>query len=130
MAKTSHFLGQDIKQKNNNSMENVQDALGALVLMSGLVVIVYIIARYTYLVKKAMIENGLEIPTKSKRLMFIDMGCILGGIGLGLLVSSMFSVMDLDENTTDLLVWGTILIFGAVGMVLAQFLRNKFGDQG
>ncbi|UBZ15167.1 hypothetical protein LDL77_05480 [Flagellimonas marinaquae] len=111
-------------------MENVQDALGALVLMSGLVVIVYIIARYTYLVKKAMIENGLAIPTKSKRLMFIDMGCILGGIGLGLLVSSMFSVMDLDENTTDLLVWGTILIFGAVGMVLAQFLRNKFGDQG
>ncbi|MBO0355239.1 hypothetical protein J0656_14540 [Muricauda ruestringensis] len=111
-------------------MENVQDAIGALVLMSGLVVIVYIIARYTYLVKKAMIENGLAIPAKSKRLMFIDIGCIMGGIGLGLLVSSMFSAMDLDENTTDLLVWGTILIFGAIGMVLAHFLRNKFGDQG
>ncbi len=55
-------------------MENVQDAIGALVLMSGLVVIVYIIARYTYLVKKAMIENGLAIPAKSKRLMFIDIG--------------------------------------------------------
>lgn len=46
------------------------------------------------------------------------------------MVSSVFSAMDLDENTTDLLVWGTILIFGAVGMILAHFLRNKFGDQG
>ncbi|WP_424989177.1 hypothetical protein [Flagellimonas sp.] len=110
-------------------MEDFQDAIGAVVLMSGLVVVTYIIARYTYLVKKAMIENGLASPTKSKQIMFIDFGCILGGIGLGLMVSSVFSAMDLDENTTDLLVWGTILIFGAVGMILAHFLRNKFGDQ-
>ncbi|MBW8201192.1 hypothetical protein [Flagellimonas abyssi] len=111
-------------------MENFQDAIGAVVLMSGLVVVTYIIARYTYLVKKAMIENGLASPEKSKRIMFIDFGCILGGIGLGLMVSSVFSAMEMDENTTDLLVWGTILIFGAVGMVLAHFLRNKFGGQG
>ena len=111
-------------------MEDFQDAIGAVALMSGLVVVVYIIARYTYLVKKAMIEKGLASPTKSTRIMFIDFGCILGGIGLGLIVSSIFSVMDLVENTTDLLVWGTILIFGAVGMVLAHFLRNKFGGQG
>lgn len=111
-------------------MEDFQDAIGALVLMSGLVTVAYIIARYTYLVKKAMIENGLASPTKSKRIMFIDFGCILGGIGLGLMVSSIFSAMDLDENTTDLLAWGTILIFGAAGMILAHFLRNKFDDQG
>lgn len=110
-------------------MENYQDAIGAIVLMSGLVVVAYIIARYTYLVKKAMIENGLTSPTKSKKLMLIDFGCILGGLGLGLIVSSIYSAMKLDENTTDLLVWGTILIFGAMGMVLAHFLRSKFGDQ-
>lgn len=111
-------------------MQNYQDAMGAVALMTGLVIIIYIIARYTYLIRKAMIDNGLATPTKTKRLLYIDLGSIVGGIGVGLMVSSIFSVLDLEENTTDLLVWGTILIFGAIGLILAHFLRSKFGDQG
>jgi flagellar biosynthesis protein FliQ len=110
-------------------MENFQEAIGALVLMSGVVIIIYIIARYTYLVKKAMIENGHVSPSKSSKLIFIDYGCIVGGIGVGLIISSIFTLTDMKEDTMDLLVWGTILIFGALGLILAQFLRSKLGDQ-
>ncbi len=109
-------------------MEDFQDAIGAIVLMAGLVVVIYIIARYTYLVKKAMIESGHVPSHQTKKMVYIDLGCIVGGLGFGLLFSSIFSAMGLDENTTDLLVWGTILIFGALGMVLAHILRRKFGD--
>jgi len=110
-------------------MENYQEALGALFLMSGIVVIVFIIAKYTYLIKKAMIEKGLATPTNSKKAQYIDIGCIVGGLGFGLMVSTIFTSMELSEDTTDLLVWGTILICGAIGLVIAHFLRNKFGNK-
>jgi len=110
-------------------MENYQEALGALFLMSGVVIVVFIIAKYTYLIKKAMIEKGLATPTNSKKAQYIDIGCIVGGLGVGLMVSTIFTTMNLSEDSTDLLVWGTILICGAIGLVVAHFLRNKFGDK-
>jgi hypothetical protein len=33
--------------------------------------------------------------------------------------------MDLLEDTMDLLVWGTILIFGAAGLIVAHFIRKR-----
>ncbi len=109
-------------------MENYQDALGAIVLMIGVVVVVFIIAKYTYLTKKAMIEKGLVSPINSRKLQHIDVGCILGGLGIGLMVSTIFTSMELSEDTTDLFVWGTILLFGAIGLLVAHFLRRKFGS--
>ncbi len=110
-------------------MENYQEALGAIVLMAGVVVVVFIIAKYTYLVKKAMIEKGLVSQTKAAKTLYLDIGCIIGGLGVGLLVSTVFTSMELSEDTTDLLVWGTILICGAIGLMVAHFLRRKFGNQ-
>ncbi|MGS2760635.1 hypothetical protein [Sinomicrobium sp. M5D2P9] len=107
-------------------MENYQDALGALILMTGIVVVVFIIAKYTYLTKKAMIQKGLASPATSGKLQYIDLGCVIGGLGGGLMVSTIFTTMELSEDTTDLLVWGTILICGAIGLVAAHFLRRKF----
>ena len=109
-------------------MENYQDALGALLLMSGIVVVVYIIARYTYLTKKAMIEKGLLSRSDSKKAQYLDIGCIVGGLGVGLMISTIFTTMELSEDSTDLLVWGTILICGGIGLVVAHFLRRKFGS--
>ncbi len=110
-------------------MENYQDALAAMVLMAGIVVVVFIIAKYTYLVKKAMIEKGLASQANSRKLQYIDLGCIIGSVGVGLVVSTVFTTMELSENTTDLFVWGTILICGAMGLLVAHFLRRKFGDK-
>ena len=113
-------------------MENYQEALGALFLMTGVVIVVFIIAKYTYLIKKAMIEKGLATSSNSKRMQYIDIGCIVGGLGVGLMISTIFTTMELSEDSTDLLVWGTILICGAIGLVVAHFLRiptvSSFAD--
>ena len=46
-------------------MEQIQEALGSLFLMAGVVTVVYIIAHYSYLIKKAMIAKGLTNPNTS-----------------------------------------------------------------
>lgn len=107
-------------------MENYQDALAAAVLMVALVVVVFIIAKYTYLIKKAMIEKGITAPANSKKMQYVDIGCILGGLGIGLMISTIYTTMELSEDSTDLLVWGTVLICGAIGLLVAHFLRRKF----
>ena len=106
-------------------MEDIQEALGALFLMAGVVTIVYIIARYSYLIKKAMIEKGLANPQSTQKMHYLDMGCIVLSLGLGLMVSTLFTTMDLTEDTADLLIWGTILVFGAMGLLVAHWLRKR-----
>ncbi|WP_130736272.1 hypothetical protein [Flavobacterium sp. J27] len=110
-------------------MENIQDALGALFLITGIVLIVFIIVRYTYLLKKTLIEKGLQPFQSSSRIQYVDIGCILIGLGLGLIVSTIFTTMDLTEETADLLIWGTILIFGALGLFMAHWFRKKEGER-
>ena len=75
--------------------------------------------------KKAMIEKGLIIPENSKKMLYQDIGCIVLSLGIGLIVSTFFTTMDLSEDTTDLLVWGTILIFGSIGLLVAHWLRIR-----
>jgi hypothetical protein len=51
-------------------MENYQDALGAFVFVAGFVIVVFIIAKYTYLIKKSMIEKGIvSSKTRNKLLL-------------------------------------------------------------
>lgn len=109
-------------------MEKYQDILSALFLMTSLVIIVFIITKHTYLIKKAMIEKDLVKPTNSKKAQYVDIACIVGGLGIGLMFSSIFTEMKISESTTDLLVWGTILICGAAGLLFAHYLRRKFGS--
>ncbi|WP_422082126.1 hypothetical protein [Ulvibacterium sp.] len=109
-------------------MEHLNETLGGLVIVIGAVLIVLIVARYTYLVKKAMIEKGLTFERKDYGPKYLDMGCIVSGIGLGLLASSIFTYMDLEEDTMDLLIWGTILIFGAMGLIAAHFIGKRLGQ--
>ena len=56
---------------------------------------------------------------------YLDIGCILLSLGVGLMVSTIFTTMELTEDTADLLIWGTILIFGAIGLLVAHWLRKK-----
>ena len=109
-------------------MENYQEAIGAFILMGGIVTVIFIIARYTYLIKKSMIEKGFTSPSSSSKAKYLDIGCIVGGLGLGLIISTTYTTMELSEDSTDLLVWGTILICGALGLIAAHFLRRKFGS--
>jgi hypothetical protein len=107
-------------------MENYQDTLAQLILMTGVVLLVFIIAKYTYLVKKAVIEKGLTPKTNSGKIHYIDIACIMGSLGVGLMISTIYSSMNLTGDTLDMLIWGTIFIFGAIGLFAAHILRRKF----
>ncbi len=97
-------------------------------LLTGIVSIVFIIARYTYLIKKAMIDRGITSSPSKGKSSYLDIGSIVLGLGIGLIVSSIFTTMNLSEDTMDMLVWGTILIFGSFGLVVAHFIRRKLGS--
>ena len=106
-------------------MKDLNEFLGFCIIIIAILLIVFIIARYTYLVKKMMIEKGVYLEQKVNKFKYLDIGCIVFGLGLGLFVSSIFTTMDLLEDTMDLLVWGTILVFGAAGLIVAHFIRKK-----
>jgi hypothetical protein len=106
-------------------MENLAEALAIGGLLCGFVLIVFIIAKYTYLIKKAMIEKGLTTSHPNIKLKYLDIGCIIIGLGVGLMVSSIFTRIEISEDTMDLLVWGTILIFGGFSLIIAHFIRRK-----
>lgn len=109
-------------------MESTQDIVMGLGMVTGVVVIVFIIAKYTYLVKKAMIDRGITSEPAKRTSNYLDIASIVLGLGVGLIVSSIFTTMNLPEDTMDLLVWGTILIFGSLGLVVAHFTRRKLGS--
>ncbi|RZN84651.1 MAG: hypothetical protein EVB11_00955 [Winogradskyella sp.] len=109
-------------------MKDYNEAIAFSVIVLGLLSVVFIIARYTYLIKKEMINKGIYLENREAKYKYLDIGCIVFGLGIGLLVSSIFASMSLTEDTTDLLVWGTILIFGAAGLVAAHFIRKKLED--
>lgn len=109
-------------------MKDYNEAIAFSVIIVGLLSVIFIIARYTFLIKKEMIHKGIYLENREVKYKYLDIGCIVFGLGVGLLVSSIFTSMSLTEDTTDLLVWGTILIFGAAGLVAAHFIRKKLED--
>ncbi|RNC88341.1 MAG: hypothetical protein ED556_03920 [Winogradskyella sp.] len=109
-------------------MKNYNEAIVFTAIIVALLLIVFIISRYTYLIKKEMINQGIYLENRTVKYKYLDIGCIVFGLGIGLMVSSIFTSMTLSEDTTDLLVWGTILIFGAAGLVAAHFIRKKLED--
>ena len=109
-------------------MKDFNEAIGFGAIIIGFISVIFIIARYTYLIKKEMIKQGIYLENRTVKYKYLDIGCIVFGLGIGLLVSSIFTSINLTEDTTDLLVWGTILIFGAAGLVAAHFIRKKLED--
>lgn len=108
-------------------MNQFEEIIGGLVIVGGAVTIVYLLAKYTYLIKKVQAEQGITPQQTANKYKYLDIGCIVFGLGIGLLVSSLYTEMGLTEDTTDLLAWGTILIFGGLGLVAAHLVRNRVG---
>ncbi|GAA0721140.1 DUF6249 domain-containing protein [Aquimarina litoralis] len=109
-------------------MKDLNEVFVFITMIVAIVVIVFIIARYTYLVKKILIEKGVYQEHRNNKLKYLDLGCIVFGLGIGLLISSVFTTFGLSEDATDLLVWGTILVFGATGLVVAHFIRKRLEE--
>jgi len=109
-------------------MNHYAEVLGGGLIMMAIVIIVFILAKCTYLIKKAMIERELVEPNPNTRYRFLDIGCIIIGFGLGLLIAAIFTKMDLTEDTMDLLTWGTILIGGGLGFLTAYNIKRKIEE--
>lgn len=94
-------------------------------LVTCIVLVVFILSKYNYLLKKAIIERGAEYELPRNQYRYLELGCVIIGLGIGLGISSVFTFMDLSGDAMDLLVWATILICGGGGLVVAYMIRRK-----
>ena len=97
----------------------------ALSLVICIVLVVFILSKYNYLLKKAIVERGVEYELPKNRYRYLELGCVVIGLGVGLGVSSIFTFLNLSGDAMDLLVWATILICGGAGLVVAHLIRRK-----
>jgi len=104
-----------------NGLENI---FLSICVFGSAVFVIFILAKYNYLIKKALAEKGIE--TSKSKVRYIEIGCIVLGIGIGLGISSVFTLMNLPEDTTDLLIYATIMVCGGLGLIAAHVIRRKF----
>lgn len=106
-------------------MQQLTELVGGLIIISGMVGIVYIIAHYTFLIRRMMLEKGLEPSPFFSKNRFIEVACLLFFVGIGSLISSYYTTLNLKEDTADLLIGGTILIVGSLGPLVAYLIRKR-----
>jgi len=104
-------------------MDKLSETLGGLIIVTGAVLIVYFIARFTFLTKKMLAEKEMLGKGWSPQVTKRDVAYVTIGVGVGLLGSATLSLLELEEHTIDLLAWGLVLISGAAGLLIA--IRNK-----
>ncbi|OEK04602.1 hypothetical protein [Roseivirga misakiensis] len=104
-------------------MEELNELVGGLILVSGFVAITYFIAKYTFMVKKMLVEKGLAKSKSDSQISKRDVAYVALGLGVGLLITAGLSLLNLSENLMDLLGWGIVLISGSIGLLAAT--RNK-----
>jgi hypothetical protein len=110
-------------------MINIENIVMGIAVFSSVVLVVFILARYHYLIKKAIAENGGMAASPTNRISYLELGCVVLSLGVGLAVSSVFTEMQISEGTMDLLVWGTIVAFTGGGLMLAQLVRNRANEK-
>ncbi len=104
-------------------MNQLGEALGGLIIVTGMVLIVYFIAKFSFLTKKMLAEKGMLESNSTPRITKRDVAYVTIGVGLGLLASALLSQFEIEENTMDLLGWGIVLVSAAIGLLLSA--KNK-----
>jgi len=100
-------------------MEPFAEIAGGLIIVSGAVLIVYFLAKYTYLIKKMRLEKGMPEQPSTHRLSKWDMAGVIIGIGVALLIAAPLTLLGLAEDMMDFLTWGLVLILGMLGLIAA-----------
>lgn len=100
--------------------QTINELAGGLIIMSALVTMTYFIARYTFLIKKMLIEKGITKEKSGQGITKRDVAYVVIGLGVGLLITGGLSFLDLTEDTLDLLGWGVTLVSGAIGLLIAS----------
>ncbi len=104
-------------------MESLETVILSVSIFGSAVLIIYIVARYNYLIKKTYAERGIEI--RGNKIRYNEIACIVIGIAIGLGLSSVFTVMILPEETMELLIYATILLGGGAGLFAAHNSRRR-----
>lgn len=93
------------------------------------VLIIYILARYNYLIKKLAAEKGFDPIRNRGKYGFVEIGCMVLSIGIGLGICSIYTTIELPEDTFYFLVYSTLFICGGLGLFAANFTRRKLGER-
>lgn len=104
-------------------MESLEAVVISISIFGSAVLIIFILAKYNYLIKKAYAEKGMQ--GSGNRVNYKEIACIVIGIAVGLGVSSVFTIMQLPEETMELLIYATILLGGGAGLFAAHNSRKK-----
>lgn len=113
--------------------------LVAIVMFVGLFALVFGIRYLSNKEKMAMIERGIDPGTQKstpKPFLSLKFGLLFLGVGLGLLVA-LFTVRgvfgsnmtDSEEGQAVAVYFGSIFIFGGLGLVVSYIIEKKWFDQ-
>ena len=107
-------------------MKDYNEAIVFTAIILALLLIVFIIARYTYLIKKEMISQGIYLENRTVKYKYLDIGCIVFGLGIGLIVSSGDQVEESVKNSTRRFVFNPIhnSVIGRLDQLIG---RLRFG---
>ncbi len=104
-------------------MESLDSIVMSISVFGSAVLVIFILAKYNYLIKKAYAEKGMQ--ASGHKTNYKEIACIIIGIAVGLGASSVFTVMILPEETMELLIYATILLGGGAGLFAAHNSRKK-----
>ncbi|MFV0554516.1 MAG: hypothetical protein ACK5LR_07405 [Mangrovibacterium sp.] len=93
------------------------------------VLVVFFIAKYQYQTKKALLEVGRDVKQSSKPFPFLELGMMVAGIGLGLVVAMLMQGLCTSQDMADTLMGACVLLFGGAGLVSAFFIRRKIDEK-
>ena len=110
-------------------MNELEDIFIPLAFFASVVLIVFFTVKYSHKTKMAILEKGGSLDTTKKKLPFLEIGLILLGIGLGLIISFILQSFNLAKESKDLLTGACVLLFGGAGLVSAFFIRRKIEKQ-
>ena len=106
----------------------MEDIVFGIMLFGGITLIVFILSRYNYLIKKTAYENGLVPQASYFKLRLFELGCTVVGVGIGLGISAIFMEMGLSAVTEELIVYAFTMCFGGAGMITSYILRKRFDE--
>lgn len=95
------------------------------ILFASGVIIIYILARYNFLIRKQAVEKGFNPFNRRKSYSLVEIGCIVLNLGIGFGVCSIYTTFELSEDTFYLLVYATMFICGGIGLIGAHFIRRR-----
>ncbi|MEB2777350.1 hypothetical protein SYJ56_18695 [Algoriphagus sp. D3-2-R+10] len=107
-------------------MNDLEIIMQLLIIGSSVTLIIFILAKYNYGIKKAAIERGFNPNERKKKYTFMEIGCIVLSLGIGFGISSIFTTMMLPEDTFYFLVYATLFSCGGIGLMAAHFIRARF----